>query len=162
MFDNFKSHVFNRHEIWGFNSTLINYCNENVLNKLSTNFFTGCSEKVALEITKRAQHCVLPWFIRFHVFWNRTSVLAFRGLRVYKGHLQNEWVIKPFLKRPKSRKFVCIKSSLQCMHNLNPFCRTCKISRIPLIDFCETSPSRGNSKEYVAFLKNAEQGWNSI
>ena len=41
--------------------------------------------------------------------------------RVYGGHLQNEWVIKPFRKHPKSSKFVCIKSSLPCMHNLHPF-----------------------------------------
>ena len=33
--------------------------------------------------------------------------------RVCKGHLQNEWVVKPFRKNPKSSKFVCIKSSLQ-------------------------------------------------
>ena len=61
MLDNFKSHVFNRHENRGFNSSLINYCDENVLNKLSANFFLmAVFEKVALEITKRAQHCVLP------------------------------------------------------------------------------------------------------
>ena len=36
--------------------------NENVLNKLSANFFflLAVFEKVALEITKRAQQCVLP------------------------------------------------------------------------------------------------------
>ena len=35
--------------------------NENVLNKLSVNFFLmAVFEKVALEITKRAQHCVFP------------------------------------------------------------------------------------------------------
>ena len=55
MLDNFKSHVFNRHEIRGFNSTMINYCNENVLKKISTNFFLmAVFEKLALEITKRA------------------------------------------------------------------------------------------------------------
>ena len=41
--------------------------------------------------------------------------------RVCKGHLQNEWVRKPFRKHPKSGKFVCIKSSLQCMHILYLF-----------------------------------------
>ena len=50
--------------------------------------------------------------------------------RVYKGHLQNERVIKPFRKHPKSSKSVCIKSSLQCMHNLHPFYRNSKISII--------------------------------
>ena len=119
MLDNFKSHVSNRHEIRGFNSTMINYCNENVLKKISTNFFfNGCFREISLRNYKKSsEHCVLPWFIRFHVFWNRASVLALRGLQVYKGHLQNERVIKPFLKHPKSSKCICIKSSLQCMHN---------------------------------------------
>ena len=49
--------------------------------------------------------------------------------RVYGGRLQNELVIKPFRKHPKSSKFVCIKSSLPCMHNLHPFYRNSKISR---------------------------------
>ena len=50
--------------------------------------------------------------------------------RVYKGHLQNECgVIKSFRKHPKSSKFVCIKSSLQYMHNLYPFYRNSKISQ---------------------------------
>ena len=33
---------------------------------------------VALEITKRAQHCVLPPFTCFYVFQNRASLLAFQ------------------------------------------------------------------------------------
>ena len=36
--------------------------------------------KVALEITKRSQHCVLPLFTCFCVFRNRTSLLAFSQL----------------------------------------------------------------------------------
>ena len=43
--------------------------------------------------------------------------------------MQNEWVIKPFRKHPKSNKFFSIKSSLQCMHNLYTFCRNSKISQ---------------------------------
>ena len=87
-------------------------------------------EKVALEITKRAQHCVLPWFIRFHVFWSQwCECTCVQRLGSVQGSFANEWVIKPFLKHPKSSKFVCINSSLQCMYNLNP---------ISLIDFCET------------------------
>ena len=58
--------------------------------------------KPALEITKRAQHCVLQRLLER---------------------------IKPFRKYPKSSKFVCIKSSLRCLHNLCPFCRNSKISR---------------------------------
>ena len=38
----------------------------------------------------------------------------------------------------KSSKFVCIKSSLQFMHNLDPFLEIPRYLEIPLIDFCET------------------------
>ena len=46
--------------------------------------------------------------------------LRLAGCRVYKGHLQNERVIKikTFRKPPK---FICINFSLQFMHNLDPF-----------------------------------------
>ena len=46
--------------------------------------------------------------------------LRLAGCRVYKGHLQNERVIKikTFRKPPK---FICINFSLQLMHNLDPF-----------------------------------------
>ena len=97
---------------------------------VSTNFgLIAVFVKVAFEITKRAQHCVLPWFTCFHVFRNRASLLVIASCRVSKGDLQNEWVIKTFRKHPKGRKFVCIMSSLQFMHNLFPFCRNSKISR---------------------------------
>ena len=89
---------------------------------LSSNFhLIAVFVKVALEITKTAQHCVLPRFTRFRVFRNRASDLRSADCRVYKGHLQNEWVIKTFRKYPKRAKLVCIKSSLQLMHNLYPF-----------------------------------------
>ena len=86
--------------------------------------------KVALEITKRVQHYV--WLIhRFSWFFEIAQVyLPLTGCRVHKGHLQNEWVIKTFPKHLKSSKFFCIKSSLQFMHYLYPFCRN---SRIPQI-----------------------------
>ena len=61
---------------------------------------------------------------------------------VCKGYLQNGLVMKPFRKHPKSGKFVCIKSSLQCMNNLNPFHRNFKISRDkPTMGL--SSPSKG-------------------
>ena len=95
---------------------------------LSSNFhLIAVFVKVALEITKTAQHCVLPRFTRFRVFRNRASDLRSADCRVYKGHLQNEWVIKTFRKPLKGNKFVCIKSSLQFMHNIYPFCRNSKI-----------------------------------
>ena len=61
--------------------------------------------------------------------------------RVYKGRLQNEWVIKPFQKHPKSSKFIVINSSLQFMHNLYPFLEIRRyLEEIDFhIDFCETS-----------------------
>ena len=73
---------------------------------------------------------------------------------MYKGHFKNERVIKPFRKHPKSKKFVCIKPSLQCMHNLYPFNRNSKMSRnSSSTDVCETLHSRRHlPKEYVAYL----------
>ena len=53
-------------------------------------------------------------------FENAQVYLRSAASRMYKGHLQNEWVIKPFRKHPESSKFVYIKSSLQRMHNLYP------------------------------------------
>ena len=143
MLDNFKSHVFNRHEIRGFNSTLINYCDENDLNKLSANFFfNGGFRESSLRNYKES------WALRFTLIHTFSCVLescectCVQRLACVQGSFANEWVIKPFLKHPKSSEFVCIKSSLQCMHNLNP---------ISLIAFCETSHSRRHSyTEYVA------------
>ena len=53
--------VFNRHEIRGIDSKLINYLTENVFKNLSTNFvLIAVFVKVALEVTKTGQHFVLP------------------------------------------------------------------------------------------------------
>ena len=105
----------------------LNFFKENI----STNFgFIAVFVKVALEITKRVQHYV--WLInRFSWFFEISQVyLPLAGCRVHKGHLQNKWVIKTFGKHPKRTKFVCIKSSLQFMHNLYPFCRNSMIPQI--------------------------------
>ena len=52
-------------------------CKEN----LSTNFgLIAIFEKVAVEITKKAQHCVLPWFTCFRVSRNHASRLALSRL----------------------------------------------------------------------------------
>ena len=45
---------------------------------------------------------------------------------------------KTFRKHPKISKFVCIKSSLQFLHNLYPFLDIPRYLKIPLIYFCET------------------------
>ena len=80
--------------------------------------------------------------------------LRLADCRVYKGHLQNEWAIKPFRKYPKSNKFVCVKSSLQFMHNVYPFLQIPGYLEIPLTDFCETS-----HRERQAPIKYAQ--WDS-
>ena len=77
----------------------LNFFKEN----LSQNFgLIAVFVKVAVEITKRAQHCVLPRFTCFHVFsktrkstavWPREdkplSSLGLADCRMYKGNLQN-------------------------------------------------------------------------
>ena len=73
---------------------------------------------------------MFDWLTCFHVCFEIAQVFfRLTGCRVYKGHFQNEWVIKTCRKHPKSRKIVCIKSGLHFMHNLYPFCRNSKISR---------------------------------
>ena len=80
--DNFKSFQY-RHEIWEFYSTLITCSPENVEENLSTYFgliTVFVKEASQITVIKRAQCCVLPWFTCFHVFQNRTSLLAFSHL----------------------------------------------------------------------------------
>ena len=113
---------------------------------LSTNFV-----KVALEITKRTQHCVwlihmLSWLIEIGQVYLRLV-----GCRMHKGHVQNEWVIKTFRKHPKGSKFVCTKSSLHFIHNLYLLVEIQRYLESPRIDFCETSYNRRQAPEvYVA------------
>ena len=83
--------------------------------------------KPALEITKRAQHCVLQRLLER---------------------------IKPFRKYPKSSKFVCIKSSLRCMHNLCPFCRNSKISRSSSHRFSRSFAQQKTFIQRIRFQKN--------
>ena len=71
--DNFKSFQY-RHEIWEFAAL------KNVEENLSTYFgliTVFVKEASQITVIKRAQCCVLPWFTCFHVFQNRTSLLAF-------------------------------------------------------------------------------------
>ena len=96
--------------------------------------------KVALEIIqKELSIASYPDSHDFVLFEIAQVYLRLADCRVYKGHLQNEWAIKPFQKYPKSSKFVCVKSSLQFMHNLYPFLEIPGYLEIPLTDFCETS-----------------------
>ena len=54
---------------------------------------------------------------------------------------------KTFRKHPKSSTFVCIKFSLQFVHNLCPFVEIARHLEIPLIDSCETSHNRRQAPE---------------
>ena len=116
---------------------------------LTTNFgLIAVFVKVALESTKKAQHCVLL-INMFSCFFFKSRIA---GCRVYKGHLQHEWVIKTCRKRPKSSKFVYIKSSHQFMHNLYLFVEIQRYLEISVIDFCETLHTRRQApKVYVTW-----------
>ena len=98
---------------------------------LSTNFcLIAVFVKVALKNYGKKLSLAFTDSHVFMFFFEIAQVfLRLAGCRVYKGHSQNKWVIKTFRKAPKGGKFVCIKSRLQFMHNLYPFCRNCKISR---------------------------------
>ena len=125
---------------------------------LSTNFgLVVVFVKVALEITKRAQHCVLL-IDMFSCFFEIALVyLRLAGCRAYKGHLQNEWVIKTFRKPPKGSKFVCIKPSLQFMHNLYPFCRNSKISRNSSYRFLWNFAQQKTSTQSIGSVKHFQR-----
>ena len=70
--------------------------------------------------------------------------LGSAAYRVYK-----QMSDKRFGMHLKIGKFVCIKSSLQCMHHLYFFIEIPRFLEIPLIDFCETLRSRRHlTKEY--------------
>ena len=125
---------------------------------LLTNFgLIAVFSKIVLESTKKAQHCV--WLI--HMFSCSFEIsqgyLRLARCRVSKGYLQNEWVIKTFRKNPKCSKFVCIKSSLQFMHKLYPFCRNSKISRISFHRFLWNFTQRKTSTQSIRSVKHFQR-----
>ena len=104
--------------------------NENVLNKLSAIFFfIGCFRESSLRNYKESSAVRFTLIHTFSCVLESCECTCVQRLASVQGSFANEWVIKPFLKHPKSSKFVCINSSLQCTYNLTP---------ISLIDFCET------------------------
>ena len=125
---------------------------------LLTNFgLAAVFVKVTLEITKRAQHCVLL-IDMFSCFFEIALVyLRLAGCRAYKGHLQNEWVIKTFRKPPKGSKFVRIKSSLQFMRNLFSFCRNSKISRNSSYRFLWNFAQQKTSTQSIGSVKHFQR-----
>ena len=123
--------VFNGREFRGFYSTLINCITEICSRKSKDEFwFNRCFRQTNLwNYKKIPQHCVSPWLTCFGFFEIAQVYLCLAGCRVYEGQLLIEWVIKTLWKHRKTSKLVCIRSSLQFMRNLYPFCRNSKISR---------------------------------
>ena len=79
--------------------------------------------------------------------------LLLAGCRVYKGHLQNEWVIKT-VREPPKENLSALNPALNpalFMHIYILFVEIQRYLEIPLIDFCETSHiKRQAPKVYVA------------
>ena len=127
--DNLKSFQY-RHEIWEFYSTLRSLAAlKNFEENLSTYF--GSITVFMKEASKITVIFSAVFYPDSHVFKFFKIVQVYLHLaicRVYKGHLKNKWVIRTFQKHPKSSKFVCIKSCLQFMQNVYPFCRNSEIS----------------------------------
>ena len=123
--------------------------------KLPTNFdLIAVFVRGALELTKRAQHCVLLILHMFSCFFKIAQVyLRLSGCTVYKGRLQNEWVIKTFWKPPKRGKIVCMKSNLQFMHNLNYRISRNSSNRSVFVKLCTTEDKHPKYRYRKAFSK---------
>ena len=114
-----------------FYSTLINCSTETFSRKSVVEFwFNHCFPGSSLTNYNKTQHCVLP---QFTCFRNRALSLFLcfflADCRMYKGHSQNEWAIKPFQKHAWSTKVVCIKSSPHFMLNLYPSLRNSNLTK---------------------------------
>ena len=83
-------------------------------------WFNRCFRESCLRNYKKSSALRLTDSHVFMFFEIALVYLRLAGCREYKGHLQNERVIKikTFRKPPK---FICINFSLQLMHNLDPF-----------------------------------------
>ena len=86
---------------WQF---LINYCTVHVFKKSIDEFcFNRCFHESSLRYYKKSSAlCFTPDLYVFMSFGIVQVYLHSAVCRVCKGHLQNEWVIKPFWKHPKS------------------------------------------------------------
>ena len=116
---------------WAFYSTLINCSTETFSRKSVVEFwFNHCFPGSSLTYYKKSSALR---FTPIHMFSkSRTeSFLCFflADCRMYKGHLQNEWAIKPFQKHAWSTKVVWIKSSPQFMLNLYPSLRNSNLTK---------------------------------
>ena len=109
----------------------------------STNFdLITVSKKVALEIGKRAQYCILPWFIySMFMFFNLNSgeSTCFQRSEKHITDFFKEWVVKSFRKRPRSgfdRLLNPLVLSLHLNYSLHVEIR--RYIKILQTDFCVT------------------------
>ena len=109
----------------------------------STNFdLITVSKKVALEIGKRAQYCILPWFIySMFMFFNLKSgeSTCFQRSEKHITDFFKEWVVKSFCKRPRSgfdRLLNPLVLSLHLNYSLHVEIR--RYIKILQTDFCVT------------------------
>ena len=135
----------------------------------STNFdLITVSKKVALEIGKRAQYCILPWFIySMFMFFNLKSgeSTCFQRSEKHITDFFKEWVVKSFRKRPRSgfdRLLNPLVLSLHLNYSLHVEIR--RYVKILQTDFCvtmhnqKTSAQSLHSVEY--FQRNyVDEGW---
>ena len=88
-------------------------------------------------------------FSCFFFFEIEDVYLRSAGCRVYKGHLQNEWVKKAFRKHSKSSRSIlstAFSSSIIC----TLFVEIPRYLEIPLTDFFETSQNRRQAPKVLA------------
>ena len=109
----------------------------------STNFdLITVSKKVAFEIGKRAQYCILPWFIySMFMFFNLNSgeSTCFQQCEKHITDFFKEWVVKSFRKRPRSgfdRLLNPLVLSLHLNYSLHVEIR--RYIKILQTDFCVT------------------------
>ena len=119
---------------FGIYSTLVDCSTEIFQRKSFDEFcFHRCFRESSLEITKRAQHCVLLIHMLSCFFFRITQVyLRSAGCKVYKGQFVKLMSDKNVRKHPKSSRFVCIKSSFQFIHNLYLLIEIPRCLEIPL------------------------------
>ena len=98
---------------------------------------------------------LIHMFSCFSKSYKSTCILAI--CRVYKGHLKNNRVIRTFQKHPKSSKFVCIKSCLQFMQIVYPFCRNSEISWNSLYRFLWNFAQQKTSTQSICSEKHFQR-----
>ena len=125
---------------------------------LCTNFgLIAVFMKVALENTKTVQYCVWLQIHMFSCFWNSSNHFVFSRLWSVLRSFAKRLSDKNFQKHPKTSEFVCVKSSLQFMHNLYPFWRNSAISRNFSYRFLWNLAQQKTSTQSIGTLKHFQQ-----